>query len=60
MPKLKPGEKRVFLKFTEAEDLALLERLEKDAKKQRYPLATYITLVLLQAYPDTTEGSPQE
>jgi len=60
MPKLKPGEKRVFLKFTEAEDLALLERLEKDAKKQRYPLATYIMLVLLQAYPDTTAGSPQE
>jgi hypothetical protein len=61
MPKLKPHEKRVFLKFSEPEDLALLERLEKDAKKQRYPLSTYVMLVLLQAYPvsGTTPENPQ-
>ncbi len=64
MPKLKPGEKRLYLKFSEPEDLDLLARLGADAKKQRYPLQTYIMLVLLQAYPrsvsDTTAGSPQE
>ena len=59
MPKLQPNEKRVFLKFVEPEDLALLKRLETDAKKQRYPLQTYIMLVLLQAYPGTGPESPQ-
>lgn len=58
----KPGEKRLYLKFSEPEDLDLLARLEADAKKQRYPIQTYIMLVLLQAYPkpvsDTTQESP--
>lgn len=54
MPKAKPGEERLYLKFSEPEDLALLERLKSDAKKQRYPIQTYIMLVLLQAYPETS------
>ena len=52
MPKLKPNERRMYLSFTEPEDIKLLERLERDAKKRRYPLATYVLLVLLEAYPE--------
>ena len=55
MPKAKPGEKRLYLKFAEPEDLSLYDRLEADAKKQRYPIQTYIMLVLLQAYPAKEE-----
>ncbi len=55
MPKLKPNERRLFLSFTEPEDLALLERLERDAKKRRYPIQTYVMLVLLEAYKDVPE-----
>ena len=53
MPKAKPGEKRLYLKFSQPEDLALYDRLEADAKKQRYPIQVYLMLVLLQAYPPT-------
>jgi hypothetical protein len=53
MAKAKPGEKRLFLSFTEPEDLALYDRLVADAKKQRYPLGTYVMLVLLAAYPES-------
>lgn len=60
MPKLKPNEKRLFLSFTEPEDLALLDRLERDAKKKRYPLSTYVLLVLLEAYPDTDSANLPE
>lgn len=62
VPKLQPQEKRIYLKFTEPEDLALYERLERDAKKQRYPLTVYALLVLLQAYPETGKdvaGQPE-
>ena len=52
MAKLKPNEKRIQLSFTEPEDLALYERLAKDAKKRRYTIQTYAILVLLEAYPD--------
>jgi hypothetical protein len=52
MPRHEPGVERVYLKFSEPDDLALLQRLKVDAKKQRYPLQTYIMLVLLQAYPE--------
>ena len=55
MPKLQPHEKRIYLKFSEPEDLALYQRLEKDAKKQRYPLSVYLMLVLLQAYPPVSD-----
>lgn len=57
-----PNEKRLYLKFTEPEDLALYDRLTADAKKQRYPLQTYIMLVLLQAYPapDTVSATPPD
>ena len=56
------NEKRLYLKFTEPEDLALYDRLTADAKKQQYPLQTYIMLVLLQAYPapDTVSATPQD
>lgn len=63
MAKAKPGEKRLYLKFAQPEDLALYDRLEADAKKQRYPIQTYLMLVLLQAYPpvsDTNAGSLPE
>lgn len=43
--------KRLYLKFEREEDLALYERLQADAVKQRYDVQTYILLVLLQAYP---------
>ena len=48
--------KRLYLKFEREEDLALYARLEADAKKQRYDPATYILLVLLQAYPESGTG----
>ena len=51
MPKLQPNEKRIFLSFQRDEDLALYERLARDAEKKRYPLSTYVLLVLLEAYP---------
>lgn len=64
MAKSKPGERRLYLKFTEPEDLDLLGRLEHDAKKQRYDVQTYILLVLLQAYPaplaNISEGTTPE
>ena len=64
MPKLKDGEKRIYLKFEREEDLELYERLQADAVKQRYDVQTYILLVLLQAYPDPaleiTEERKQE
>jgi hypothetical protein len=56
MPKAIPGVERLYLKFSEPEDLALLQRLKTDAKKQRYSLQTYIMLVLLQAYPAPESG----
>jgi len=52
--------KRLYLKFSLPEDEALYARLEADAKKQRYDVATYILLVLLQAYPAPPEGEPNE
>ena len=57
MPKLKENEKRLFLSFKRPDDLALLERLERDAEKQRYPLSTYLLLVLHEAYPDKAPES---
>jgi hypothetical protein len=43
--------KSVYVKFELPEDLELLARLEADAKSKRYDVATYIMLVLLEAYP---------
>lgn len=64
MPRLQPNEKRLFLSFKRDDDLALLERLEQDAAKQRYPIQTYLMLVLHAAYPppvsSTEPGSPLE
>ena len=51
MSKLKSNEKWFFLNFEREEDLALYERLARDAEKKRYPLSTYVLLVLLEAYP---------
>ena len=62
MPKLKTGERRVYVKFTRPEDIELLERLERDANDttRRYDLNTYLLLVLHAAYPksSTTEETP--
>lgn len=58
MPKGKkdqPNTKSVYVKFAEPEDLACYERLAADAKLKRYDLATYIMLVLLDAYPAPVE-----
>jgi hypothetical protein len=59
MPKSKPGEKRLFLKFERPEDIALLDRLEKDASdsKRRYDVQTYILLILHEAYPAPNTAS---
>lgn len=47
--------KSVYVKFTEPEDIALYERLVEDARRKRYPVDTYITLVLLEVYPAPTQ-----
>ena len=57
MPKLQTNEKRLFLSFKREDDLALLARLERDAEKQRYPVATYLLLVLHQAYPESSKDA---
>jgi len=49
--KVDDGSKTVYVKFSLPEDIELYERLSEDAKSKRYDLATYITLVLLEAYP---------
>lgn len=54
MPKKQSGDQRaVYVKFTRPDDIELLNRLTEDAKMKRYDVATYILLVLLQAYPKT-------
>lgn len=49
--------KRLYLKFERTEDLALYERLAKDAQERRYDLQTYILLVLLEAYRPLLSGT---
>jgi hypothetical protein len=57
LPKLKKDEKSLFIRFTRPEDLALYERLVRDAEQKRYPVQVYALLVLLEAYRD--EEAPQ-
>lgn len=54
--KPKEGEnwRAVYVKFTRPDDIDLLNRLTEDAKMKRYDVATYILLVLLEAYPTPT------
>ena len=55
MPKKQTeNQKAVYVKFTRPDDIDLLNRLTEDAKIKRYDVATYILLVLLEAYPKTT------
>ena len=55
MPKKQTGDQRaVYVKFTRLDDIELLNRLTEDAKIKRYDVATYILLVLLEAYPKPT------
>ena len=55
MPKKQTGDqKAVYVKFTRPDDIDLLNRLTEDAKIKRYDVATYILLVLLEAYPKPT------
>lgn len=56
MPKKQTENQRsVYVKFTRPDDIELLKRLEEDAKIKRYDVATYILLVLLEAYPKTIQ-----
>jgi len=52
-PKVGQSGHAVYVKFTRPDDIDLLNRLTEDAKMKRYDVATYILLVLLQAYPKT-------
>ena len=52
-PKQTGDQRAVYVKFTRPDDIDLLNRLTEDAKMKRYDVATYILLVLLQAYPKT-------
>jgi hypothetical protein len=55
MPKKQTENQRsVYVKFTRPDDIELLNRLTEDAKMKRYDVATYILLVLLEAYPKPT------
>ena len=61
MPKLNKEEKSLYIRFTRPEDLALYEKLVRDAYSARQTPQVYALLVLLEAYKDQVDlpASPQ-
>ncbi len=54
----KPKPRALTIRFTEPEDLDLYERMEAEAKKNRYPLAVYALLGLHGRFPGSEPDVP--
>ncbi len=54
----KPKSRALTIRFTEPEDLDLYDRMEAEAKKNRYPLAVYALLGLHGRFPGSEPDGP--